>query len=257
MKLALLSDLHANLQALDACLAHAQAQGAGRIALLGDLVGYGPQPAEVLGKVRALQAEGAIVLRGNHDETAVTPPGADTPARYGHATARWTHETLDEAQRAFLAGLPLLHQEAGWLLAHASAHQPERWPYVDDERGADACLSAAQQLHPGVTHVFCGHVHHQRVFYRGAGRGLMRFSPHPGVPVAMPRHRGWVATVGSVGQPRDGDPRAMYALLDTSAGSVTFHRVDYDVPAACQALRRSTLPAELAESLAHRLESGR
>jgi predicted phosphodiesterase len=257
MKLALLSDLHANLQALDACLAHAQAQGAERIALLGDLVGYGAQPAEVIEKVRALQAQGAVVLQGNHDEAALSPPAADASAHQGNATARWTHAQLDETQRAFLAGLPLLHQESGWLLVHASAHQPTRWPYVDDERSAGACLAAAQHAHPTVTHVFCGHVHHQRVFYRGVGRGLMRFEPHPGVPVALPRHRGWVLTVGSTGQPRDGDPRAMYALFDASACSVTFHRVSYDLPAACQALRRSTLPTELAEALARRLENGR
>ncbi|WP_342128741.1 metallophosphoesterase family protein [Hydrogenophaga sp. OTU3427] len=255
MKLALLSDLHANLQAVEACLAHARAQGAERVALLGDLVGYGPQPAEVMDLVQRLAAEGAVVLQGNHDEMAVSPP-ADT-ATHGNATAAWTAAQLSDAQRRYLAGLPLTWHGPQLLLVHASAQQPERWRYVEDERSASTSLDAAQQLHGDVTHVFGGHVHHQRLFYRGAGQQLMRFDPRPGVPVPTPRHRRWLATVGSVGQPRDGDPRAMYALFDSRAAVLTFHRVAYDHHAAAQALRHSSLPAILAEQLAQRLENGR
>jgi diadenosine tetraphosphatase ApaH/serine/threonine PP2A family protein phosphatase len=102
-------------------------------------------------------------------------------------------------------------------------------------------------------HVLVGHVHHQTLYYQGAGRGLMPFKPTPGVAVPLPRSRACVATVGSVGQPRDGDPRAMYALYDMSAGRLTFHRVPYDHAAAAQAIRQAGLP----EHFAHRLETGR
>jgi diadenosine tetraphosphatase ApaH/serine/threonine PP2A family protein phosphatase len=142
------------------------------------------------------------------------------------------------------------------LLVHASADKPEAWRYVDGERAARACLDAAKAhglagvLDP---HVLVGHVHHQTLYYQGAGRGLMPFKPTPGVAVPLPRSRACVATVGSVGQPRDGDPRAMYALYDISAGRMTFQRVPYDHAAAAQAIRQAGLP----EYFAHRLETGR
>ncbi len=254
MKMALLSDLHANLHALEACLAHARAQGAERLAFLGDLVGYGGQPAEVLARVQALADDGAVVLKGNHDDMALSPP-ADAN-QHGSGTAAWTGAQLSAQQRQFLDALPLTWHGSQMLLVHASAHQPERWRYVEDERAAGASLDAALLLHADVRHVFGGHVHHQRLFYRGTGHGLMRFDPRPGVPVPTPRHRHWLATVGSVGQPRDGDTRAMYALFDVQASVVTFHRVPYDHTAAAATVRRSGLPPPLAEQLAQRLENG-
>jgi predicted phosphodiesterase len=119
MKLALLSDIHANLQAFDACLAHAQAVGAQRYALLGDLVGYGADPVAVVQRVIQMAGEGAIVLKGNHDEMAVMPDGANKTL--GGSTADWTHAQLDAAQRAYLDALPLTHREDTTLLVHASA----------------------------------------------------------------------------------------------------------------------------------------
>ena len=139
------------------------------------------------------------------------------------------------------------------MLVHASADAPERWRYVDNEVVARQCLDAAQQHH-GVHHVFCGHVHHQTLYYRGTGRDLMRFSPTPGVPVPVPPRRAWVATVGSTGQPRDGDPRAMYALLDTAHWLLRFERIPYDHAAAAAAVRAC---GGLPESFARRLETGR
>ena len=250
MKIALLSDIHANLQALEACLAHAQSQGVDRWALLGDLVGYGGDPVPVVERVMTLAAEGAVVLRGNHDEMALRP--GEAGKTLGGATADWTHAQLGESHRTFLQGLPLTRHEQSMLLVHASADTPERWRYVDDERSAGACLDAAAAL-PDVRHVFAGHVHQQQVFYRGAGRGLMRFTPTPGVPVPLPRHRHWVTTIGSVGQPRDGDPRAMYAIFNAAQAQVTFHRVPYNHAAAAQAIRRAGLP----DYFANRLEEGR
>ncbi len=250
MRLALLSDIHANLQAFEACVAHARAQGARRFALLGDLVGYGAEPAQVLERVMTLARDGAIVLKGNHDAMALCPP--EGVKAVGEATAAWTHQQLDPAQRQYLSELPLVKHVEDLLLVHASADAPEKWRYVEDERSAGASLDAAL-TQAGVRYVFGGHVHHQSLYYRGTGRSLMRFRPTPGVAVPMPRHRHWVATIGSVGQPRDGDARAMYALFDMAAAQLTFHRVAYDHHAAAAAIRRAGLP----EFFAQRLEEGR
>ncbi len=250
MKLALLSDVHSNLHALDACLAHARARGAQQLAFLGDLVGYGAQPREVLDRIMQLASEGAAVVRGNHDQLALTPP--DTVQAMGDLTAGWTHQQLSSAQRAWLAQLPLTQQLDAVLLVHASVNDPARWRYVSDARAATASLDAAQQW-PMVRYVFGGHVHAQTLYYRGAQGALMPFQPRSGVAIPVPRHRQWLATVGSVGQPRDGNPQAMYALIDLAAAHLTFHRVHYDYQAAAQSIRQAGLP----EVFAQRLEIGR
>ncbi len=247
MKLAMMSDIHANIQALDACLAHAQNQGATHYAFLGDLVGYGADPAAVVQRVQTLAAAGAWVLKGNHDAMAVRPP-VDAKSM-GDSTADWTHRQLDPVQRQFLDQLPLSRQEAAVLLVHATADQPELWRYVYDARAAGASLDAAASL-PAVRYVFGGHVHAQTLYYRGGGSGLMKFIPTPGVAVSLPDHRHWLATIGSVGQPRDGNPLAMYATFDTQRLQLMFHRVDYDHHAAAQAIRRAGLPGFFADRLA-------
>ena len=250
MKLALLSDIHANLRALHACLAHAQEAGATHHAVLGDLAGYGAEPAQVVDAVMQLAARGAVVLGGNHDALAVQPPAQ--PQTHGDLSAAWTHGQLDATQRAFLAGLPLHARLGSAGLVHASADAPASWHYVDNPHRAQRSLAAAC-AHPGVSHVFCGHVHHQRLYYQGAARALMEFMPTPGVAIPVPAHRQWLATVGSVGQPRDGDPRAMYALFDATQGRLTFHRVAYEYRAAAAAVRRTPQPGWFAQ----RLEEGR
>lgn len=252
MKYALLSDIHSNLHALDACLAHAHTQGADRIALLGDLVSYGAFPSEVVSRCQALQDEGAIVLRGNHEELVQTH-NVNTPnPSFGSQTAQWTHDQLSPAQRFWLETRPLTERVEQMFFVHASADAPERWRYVDDERVAGLSLDAAC-AHPDVRYVFGGHVHHQSLYYRGTGRQLMAFKPTSGVPIPTPKHRQWIATIGSVGQPRDGNPRAMYAVFDSSAAKLTFHRVAYDHRAAARAVREAGLP----EFFAQRLETGK
>jgi diadenosine tetraphosphatase ApaH/serine/threonine PP2A family protein phosphatase len=250
MRLALMSDIHGNIQALEACLLHARAQKAQRFAFLGDLVGYGANPAEVVGRVMLLTEEGATVLKGNHDEMAVTPP--TDVKNVGSSTAAWTHLQLSPLQRAWLNALPLSAQLDKILLVHASADGPELWRYVYDERAATASLDAAADW-PGVRYVFGGHVHEQSLYYRGSTAGLMKFIPQPGVAVPVPPHRQWLSTVGSVGQPRDGKTEAMYALIDTERWQLTFHRVGYDYQAAASAIRAAGLP----EFFAERLEKGR
>jgi diadenosine tetraphosphatase ApaH/serine/threonine PP2A family protein phosphatase len=251
MKYALLSDIHSNLHALDACLAHAHTQGVERFAILGDVVSYGAFPAEVVARCQALQNEGAVVVRGNHEELVQTRH-IDTPnPSLGSQTAQWTHDQLSPAQRFWLETLPLTERVDQMFFVHASADAPELWRYVEDERIASLSLDAACS-HPDVRYVFGGHVHHQSLYYRGTGRQLMAFKPTSGVPIPTPKHRHWIATIGSVGQPRDGNPRAMYAIFDSHAAKLTFHRVAYDHRAAAQCVRQAGLP----EYFAQRLETG-
>lgn len=250
MKLALFSDLHANLQALQACLAHARQQGATQMAFLGDMVGYGGDPVAVLDLVMLEVQQGAWVIRGNHDDMALRP--ATHIQHVGEQGAQWTHQQLQPQHKEFLQHLPLLQVQGRVLLVHASAHHPERWPYVDNSIAAERSMAAASEIDSQIRYVFSGHVHHQALYYLTPTAKLMRFVPQAGVPVPVPAHRQWLAIVGSCGQPRDGDTRAMYALYDQTASSITFHRVAYDHSAAAQAVRASDMP----EQFALRLEQG-
>jgi diadenosine tetraphosphatase ApaH/serine/threonine PP2A family protein phosphatase len=250
MKLALLSDIHANIQAFEACLTHASDHGAQQFALLGDLVGYGADPVAVVQLARDLASKGALLVKGNHDALAVAPPAE--VKTIGDSTAGWTHDQLSAEQLQFLDNLPLTVQQNAILLVHASVDGPELWRYVYDERSASASLDAAAHM-PEVRYVFGGHVHQQTLYYRGAGADLMKFTPTPGVAVPVPKHRHWLATIGSVGQPRDRNPQAMYAMFDTDKLQLTFSRVSYDHHSAATAIRQAALPAFFAD----RLELGR
>lgn len=249
MRLALMSDIHSNFEALQACVAHAQGQGIDQYAFLGDMVGYGADPVAVVEYIMQACSQGAIALRGNHDELALRPP--EQVRTLGDSTALWTHNRLGSVHRDWMTSLPLTCHLDTVLLVHASADMPERWHYVHDGRAAAASLDAAQAW-PGVRYVLGGHVHEQSLYYRGATDGLMRFTPQPAVPVPVPRHRQWLATVGSVGQPRDGNPASMYTVLDTGRSQITFFRVPYDTSAAAASIRRAGLP----DFFAQRLESG-
>ena len=250
MKIALLSDIHANRQALDACLQHARAQGAEQFALLGDLVGYGGEPVAVVEQVRDLAQQGALCVLGNHDAMALAPPA--NPRNRSELGAQWTHDQLGNSHIAFLQSLPLtVRLGTSALLVHASADMPAQWRYVEDSNAAERSMTAAQGIDPAIRYVFCGHVHEQVLYFLTPTAKLMRFAPEPGVPVPVPTHRQWLGIVGSVGQPRDGDARAMYALFDDTARQITFYRVPYDHLAAAAAIRAAGLPAFYADRLEH------
>lgn len=248
MKLALLADVHSNWQALDACLADARARGATQFAFLGDLVGYGADPVRVLDIVMALAQQGTPVLKGNHDEAALAPPAKAAGEQGDLASPAWTNAQLAPTHREFLSKLPLQARIGNILLVHASAHDPARWTYVTRPLEAAQSLDAARAQ--GAPIVFGGHVHEQRLFFIGAVGKLMPFDPTPGVAIPVPNHREWLATVGSAGQPRDGDPRAMYAIHDVDAARLMFVRVRYDHAAAADAIRRAGLPEANAARLA-------
>ena len=235
--LAVLSDIHANLPALDACLQHAQAHGARDFAFAGDLVGYGGEPQAVVARIRALVDSGAVVVQGNHDQAAAADALPDAPKDAEARSAAWTRSRLPADQRAWLGGLPFWRVlEPDLLLVHASAADPTAWTYVDRPQRASASLQAARKLDARVRGVLCGHVHQPRLFHPGRDGHWLSFDPQPGVPLRLPNGRPWVACCGSVGQPRDGDPRAAYLLLDPQHHTLSVQRVAYDIAAAMHAL---------------------
>lgn len=242
MRLAVLADIHANLEAFHACLEHAKARGAERIALLGDLVGYGADPEAVLELAIALVAAGALAVLGNHDEAAIgTGGGMNDMAA---AAIAWTRPRLSQAHRRFLAGLPLTVEEEGCLFVHADASAPARWRYVAD---AEAARRSMEATHAHAT--LCGHVHRPALYSLGETGKLTPFVPVGGAPVPLARGRRWLGVLGAVGQPRDGNPAACYMMLETSPLQATWHRVPYDVAGAAAKIRAAGLPPGLADRL--------
>jgi diadenosine tetraphosphatase ApaH/serine/threonine PP2A family protein phosphatase len=246
MKLALFADIHANLEALSACLAHAREAGADQLAFLGDLVGYGADPGPVVDLVSAEVARGAVAVRGNHD-AAVVDTGAETMNPTAEKAIGWTRDHLEPRHLAFIAGLPLVVRQEDLLFVHASADKPEQWTYITDPLRAAESLRAAGDA----AYVFSGHVHEPVLYYTGASRRPMPFRPVAGVPIPVTRRRRWLAIVGAAGQPRDGNTAACYALLDREKETLTFHRVPYDWQAVADKVRSAGLPERLAERLAH------
>lgn len=246
MLLAVLSDIHANLEALNACLQHARRCGADRFAFLGDLVGYGADPCAVLDIVAEHASRGAVVVKGNHDAAAAEGDVAYLNRSASLAIA-WTVSRLAASHNDFIRGLPLCVRDDEACYVHASAARPEEWDYVDSPHAAERSAYAAAR-----PYTFCGHVHEQRLFIADAQQRMVSFAPRTGLDVPLRPHRRCVAIVGSVGQPRDGNPAAAYAIADFGNRVLRFHRVPYDHLEAARKIRAAGLP----EGLAYRLERG-
>ena len=242
MLIALIADIHANRQALTACLAQARAAGAERIVLLGDYVGYGADPDWAVQTVMELVAQGAVALLGNHDSAV-----DDRRERMNHdaqVAIEWTRGQLGVAERDFLGALPLSFRDGERLFVHADASAPKRWLYVTSPEEAYRSMAATDAR---VT--FCGHVHEPAIYAFSVVAKMTSFRPVTGVAVPLlARHR-WHVVLGSAGQPRDGNPAASFAMLDTVRQEITFCRAPYDVEAAAAAIRANGLPVSLAERL--------
>ena len=220
--------------------------GADRLAFLGDLIGYGADPVAVLDLIERHAANGAVVVLGNHDAAALGRPD-DALTDNALAAVDWTRAQLDVRHRSFLRSLPLAVQNDNVFFVHASAAAPEQWIYITSPH------EAAESLHAtAATYVFSGHVHEQKLYYTGTSGKPMPFQPVPDTPIPVSRHHRWLSIVGSVGQPRDGNNAACYALFDTERERLTFFRVRYDFRAAMRKIRAAGLP----ERFALRLERG-
>jgi diadenosine tetraphosphatase ApaH/serine/threonine PP2A family protein phosphatase len=244
MRLALLADVHSNLEALVAVLAHAEEQGADALAFLGDLVGYGADPLAVVTRVQEEAARGAVVLQGNHDAAVLDEEVAAGMNPEALEAIAWTRRQLGPRERAFLASLPLVLRRGEVTLVHASAAYPKEWTYVTDALRAEECLRAT-----ATPWTFAGHVHEPILFYTAASDRPLPFRPVPGVAIPVPPRRRWLGIAGSVGQPRDGRTASSYAVFDDVRRTLTFHRVAYDWPTAAAKVRAAGLPARLAERL--------
>jgi diadenosine tetraphosphatase ApaH/serine/threonine PP2A family protein phosphatase len=238
MIIAVLSDIHANLEALAAVVADARGEGAGRFACLGDVVGYNADPVACVDLVRGLPCLPCI--RGNHDEMAAGNRALLGINRQAFEAMTWTRLQLDEERRAWLGGLPLLHEEPDAAYVHASLHEPAAWHYVHDAQEAAASFAGQS---PRVC--FIGHSH-QPGGWRDDGHGVKRGQ---GESFELAAGERWLVNVGSVGQPRDHDPRASYALYDADGGHVRLRRVAYDIASAQAKILAAGLPEQLAKRL--------
>ncbi|MBD0349206.1 MAG: metallophosphoesterase family protein [Thermoleophilia bacterium] len=242
MRVAVISDVHANAHALDAVLAAIEGDAVDAIWNLGDTVGYGPCPNEAAAVVRE---RASLSLVGNHDLVALgtsdvrieefNPDAA--------AAARWTQDALDAATTEFLGRLRPEGEAAGAELYHASPFDPV-WGYVLTDEAAYLSLELTQ-----APLVLVGHTHVALRAQRTDEGVVLELAPD-GTQVDLDDGR-WLLNPGSVGQPRDADPRAAYLLLDLDAGRADFRRVEYPVERTQTEIRERGLPAPLADRLAH------
>ncbi len=240
MRIALLSDIHANLVALDAVLDAIGAVDA--IWHLGDVVGYGPDPDGVVGRLSEL---GAIGVRGNHDAAAVGGLEIDAFNHDARRAMEWTRSTIGSTTRAWLAALPERRTESGFSLVHGSPRDPT-WEYITTAPVARRNLELLE-----TTYGLHGHTHLPSVF-RDEDGFIETMSPSDGSTLTLDARRSLI-NPGSVGQPRDGDPRAGAAVIDLERLIVTWQRVAYDIAAVQTAMRRRKLPDRLIQRLDHGL----
>ncbi len=242
MLIALFADIHANRQAFDACLAQARDFGAQRYVLLGDFVGYGADPDWTVTTAMELVDKGARAVLGNHDSAI------DNPSERMNLEAKiaieWTRGELGAAQRRFLAELPLTLTDEDRLYVHSEASHPASWIYVTSTVEASRSLA----VDPAQI-TFCGHIHRPAIYSMSPTAKMTAFTPTTGAAVPLLQGRRWLAVLGSVGQPRDGNPAASFGMFDTDRRELTYCRVPYDVEQAVAAIRKKGLPRWLADRL--------
>ena len=235
---AVLGDIHANLDALEAVLADCREQGVTDYLCTGDVVGYNARPHECLEIVRNL---GCPVVMGNHDHYVSSQQNLDDFNPHAAAVIQWTRGQLSEEEMAYLKGLPFVLTRMGIALVHATMDSPEGFGYVFDHLQAEAHF-----IHQKTPLCFHGHTHCPMIYEKQIA-AVYRIDAQD---FRLPIGRKYFINVGSVGQPRDGDPRAAYLLYDPMARAIRFRRVPYDIVAAQAKIRAAGLPERLAERLA-------
>jgi diadenosine tetraphosphatase ApaH/serine/threonine PP2A family protein phosphatase len=240
--IAFFADIHANRQAFAACLEQARGRGAERFVLLGDYVGYGGDPEWTVATAMELVSQGAPAVRGNHDG-AVSHLNEKMNAE-AQVAMEWTRGRLGVPERTFLERLPLTYTDGDHLYVHSEASKPAAWKYVMDS------ADAAHSIMATTAHLtFCGHIHRPALYTMSATGKTTSFVPTTGWPIRILPGRRWLAVLGSVGQPRDGNPAAAYALFDTERQELTYCRAPYDVERAAEQIRSQGLPPWLADRL--------
>jgi predicted phosphodiesterase len=243
MRYLVLSDIHANLEALETVVSSASAEGFDRVLVLGDLVGYGADPNGVIERVQGLSP--VAVIRGNHDKAAC---GVDDAASFNPAArqaVQWTYDTLSPEHRAYLQELP-----AGPILVDGAVEICHGSPADEDAYIFDApeAWRALELTRSALC--FFGHTHIAIAFLRSGERFEAVVPENGDTPIQAKNGRRLLVNPGSVGQPRDGDPRAGYAVYDATAGVVILRRVEYPIAIAQQKIIAAGLPRPLANRLA-------
>ena len=239
MRYAIFSDIHGNVQALRRVLLSLSVEDVDRYICAGDIVGYGACPNECVDLVRET---GALCVCGNHDWGAIGLVQADYFNNAAREALLWTEEQLRPDAAGYLRSLPLIYQDSEVTVTHGSLREPEGFNYMSGQTEAEGTMSLS-----GTAVCFVGHTHIPAVFSEG-GKG-----PNPFADKAeVTRDRKWVINVGSVGQPRDSDPRAAYVIYDSETRLAELRRIEYDIAAAQNKIMEAGLP----KSLALRLEQG-
>jgi predicted phosphodiesterase len=240
MRYAIIADIHANLEAFNTVLADAKAMNCTHYACLGDVVGYNANPKECLDMVRAMNIP---VVKGNHDEYCSSETDLEGFNPHAQEAINWTRNQLTEDDRKWLRDLRYIRLVASFSIVHATLDGPQRWGYVFDKLAA-----AASFTYQNTSVCFFGHTHVPVAFVRDAmvrGGTYSKFKTEPG--------KKYFVNVGSVGQPRDGNPKAAYVVYDLDEGSIELRRLDYDIGTT----QRKILEAGLPPRLAHRLAEGK
>src|ERR1041384_875923 len=240
MKYAVIADIHANLEALDVVLADIKEQHCTHFCCVGDVVGYNANPKECLDIIRSM---GMPCVKGNHDEYCSSEDDLIGFNPHAAAAVDWTRKQLTKEDRQWLSELKYVRLVSSFSMVHATLDGPQRWGYVFDKLAA-----AASFTYQNTSVCFFGHTHVPVAFIRDSvvrGGTYSKFKVEPG--------RKYFVNVGSVGQPRDGNPKAAYVIYDLDEGSIELRRLDYDIPKAPKKIPRGGLPPRLA----HRLAEGK
>jgi len=244
MRYLVLTDIHANLEALEACIADAAGHGYDRTLVLGDLVGYGADPNAVIDRVQAL--EPLAIVRGNHDKVSCGLEHAEGFNAVARSAALWTFDALTPDRRAWLAALPAGPHNVDDLVEICHGAPFDEDAYVFDELDALRALKLSERP-------LClfGHTHYPVTFELSA-ETFDSIGPSPSAETTLRLREGakYLVNPGSVGQPRDGDPRGAYAVVDVGARSVELFRVPYRIEAAQAKIMKAGLPEVLAQRLA-------
>jgi diadenosine tetraphosphatase ApaH/serine/threonine PP2A family protein phosphatase len=235
---AVISDIHANLEALEAVRREIDGISPDRVLCLGDIVGYGASPDRC---IEIARETAAAVVAGNHDCGVTGQTDISYFNRYAREAIQWTASALGEAGLEYLRGLPLSHVERDRIrIVHATPREPERWNYIFTyQQAMDEFSAFTEQI------CFVGHSHQPCIFEMMDAETIIMNSDH----VTLREDRRYIVNVGSVGQPRDGDPRACLCVFDDEAGEVNIRRVEYDIEGAQQRIQTAGLPAVLAKRL--------
>jgi diadenosine tetraphosphatase ApaH/serine/threonine PP2A family protein phosphatase len=241
VRVAIVSDIHGNRQAFEAVLDDVDASECQEMWCLGDLVGYGADPDAC---VELARETASLCLGGNHDLGVTGVLALEQFSRGAALAAQWTRETISDSTRRFLEDLEPQSPDREVGLFHASPRDPV-WEYVLSPLQAELCLDAQERRV-----CLIGHSHVALSFSRHEGAAATGETRDDGAEVSIDSGE-WLINPGSVGQPRDGDPRAAWLELDTAAWVAVYHRVDYDIAGAAAAIRAAHLPDSLADRLAY------